>query len=92
MAHGEGEARVAGAVVFLAFLVLMLWVDYIQPVEFRSPVQPAILIPYLILFFGAILLMGLAMFRLSRPLWLVTVVTPILLLVSMGAAMRAGVG
>lgn len=82
----------AGAVVFIAFLVLMLWVDYIRPVEFRSPAQPAILIPYLVLFFGAILLMGLPMFGLSRPLWLVTVVTAVFLLVSMGAAMRAGAG
>ena len=49
-------------------------------------------VPYLVLFFGAILLMGLPMFRLDRRLWLVTVATTVLLLVSMGVAMRAGVG
>ena len=81
-----------GAVVFIAFLVLMLWVDYIRPVEFRSPALPIVLVSYLVLFFGAILLMGLPMFGLSRPLWLVTVATTVLLLVSMGIAMRAGVG
>ncbi len=49
-------------------------------------------LPYLALFFGAILLMGLPMFRLDRTLWLVTVVTTVLLLVAMGLAMRKGVG
>jgi hypothetical protein len=44
------------------------------------------------LFFGSILLMGLPMFRLDRRLWLVTVTTTVLLLGSMGIAMRMGVG
>lgn len=82
----------AGSVVFLAFLALMLVVDYLRPVEFRSPPRYAVLLPYLLLFFGAILLMGLPMFRLNRSLWLVTVATTVLLLGTMGAALRAGVG
>ena len=45
-----------------------------------------------ILFFGSILLMGLPMFRMDRRLWLVTVATTVLLLSSMGVAMRKGVG
>jgi hypothetical protein len=49
-------------------------------------------VPYLVLFFGAILLMGLPMFRMDLRLWLVTVATTILLLGSMGVAMYAGVG
>jgi hypothetical protein len=52
----------------------------------------SILVPYLLLFFGAILLMGLPMFRMDRRLWLVTVATTILLLGAMGAAMYVGVG
>jgi hypothetical protein len=51
-----------------------------------------ILVPYAVLFFGAILLMGLPMFRLNRQPWLVTVATTVLLLGSMGVAMRKGVG
>ncbi len=81
-----------GAAVYLAFVALMVAVDYVWPVEFRDPARPAILAPYLILFFGAILLMGLPMFRLDRRLWLVTVATSILLLGSMVFAMRKGVG
>jgi hypothetical protein len=81
-----------GPAVYLAFVAVQLVVDYIWPVEFRSPMRYSILVPYLVLFFGAILLMGLPMFRLNRRLWLVTVVTTVLLLGSMGLAMYAGVG
>jgi hypothetical protein len=87
-----GWRQWAGVVVFVAFLGFMLNVDYLRPVEFRSPPQYAILIPYLLLFFGAILLMGLPMYRLNRSLWLVTVATTVFLLAAMGAALRAHVG
>ncbi len=80
-----------GAAVFLAFLVLMVIVDYARPVEFRNPARYAILVPYLVLFFSSILLMGLPMFRLNRPLWLVTAATTAILLAAMGLAMRRGV-
>ncbi|HOZ38550.1 MAG TPA: hypothetical protein PLH64_07385 [Anaerolineaceae bacterium] len=81
-----------GLAVFLAFLALMIAAEYIWQVEFRSPARYEILAPYLILFFGSILLMGLPMFRMDRRLWLVTVATSILLLGSMLMAMRKGVG
>jgi hypothetical protein len=81
-----------GPAVYLAFIVILIVVDYAWPVEFRSPRRPAILVPYLVLFFGAILLMGLPTYRANRALWLVTLVTTLLLLLSMGIAMRRGVG
>jgi hypothetical protein len=88
---GAGWRQWLGPAVFLAFLALMVVVDYVRPVEFRSPLRYDIAAPYLVLFFGAILLMGLPMFRLSRPLWLVTVATTVLLIAAMGVAMRKGV-
>ena len=87
-----GWRHVVGPAVYLAFIVFMVAVEYIWPTEFRSPRHYGILVPYLLLFFGSILLMGLPMFRLDRSLWLVTVATTILLLGSMGIAMRKGVG
>jgi len=81
-----------GPAVFLAFIALMIGVDYLWQVEFRSPMRADILVPYLVLFFGSILLMGLPMFRMDRRLWLVTAATTVLLLVSMGMAMVHGVG
>jgi hypothetical protein len=82
----------AGPAVFLAFVLLMVVVDYAAPIEFRSPPRPVLLVPYLVLFFGAILLMGLPMFSLDRRLWFVTAATTALLLGSMGLAMLKGVG
>ena len=89
---GAGWLHWVGPAVFLVFIALMVVVDYAWPVEFRSPVRFDILVPYLVLFFGSILLMGMPMFRLNRQLWLVTVATTVLLLASMGIAMRKGVG
>ena len=89
---GAGWWYWAGPAVFLAFTVLMVVVDYARPVEFRSPVRHDILVPFLVLFFGAIMLMGFPMFRLNRQLWAVTVVSTVFLLGSMGIAMRMGVG
>ena len=88
---GAGWLHWVGPAVFLTFIAFMVVVDYAWPVEFRSPTRYGILAPYLVLFFGSILLMGLPMFRLNRPLWLVTVATTVLLLGAMGAAMRKGV-
>jgi hypothetical protein len=87
-----GWRQWVGPAVYLAFIALLVVVDYVWPVEFRSPMRYSILVPYLLLFFGAILLMGLPMFKMDRRLWLVTVATTVLLLGSMGAAMYAGVG
>jgi hypothetical protein len=87
-----GWLHLAGPAVYLAFIALLIVVDYIWPVEFRAPQRAAILAPYVTLFFGAILLMGLPMFRLNRRLWLITVATTALLLVSMAVAMYKGVG
>ncbi len=81
-----------GPAAFLAFIALMAVVDYAAPIEFRSPARPFILVPYLLLFFGSILLMGLPMFSLDRRLWFVTAATTALLLGSMTAARLGGVG
>ena len=79
-----------GPATFDAFVALMLVVDYLRPVEFRRPVRLPILVPYLVLFFGSVLLMGLPMFRVDRALWLVTAATTVVLLVTMARALRLG--
>lgn len=80
-----------GPALFDFFVFLMLAVDYVWPVEFRHPAKPAILVPYLLLFFGSILVMGASMLELNRGLWLVTVASATLL-GSMALAMREGTG
>jgi hypothetical protein len=77
-----------GPATFDAFVALMLVVDYVRPVPWRDPVVPAVLVPYLVLFFGSVLLMGLPMYALDRRLWLVTTGTSIALLSGMTLAIR----
>jgi len=89
---GTGWLHRIGPIVFLAFVAFMITVDYAWPVEFRSPMRASILVPYLVLFFGAIFLMGFPMFHMNRGLWLITVATTALLLGSMGIAMSKGMG
>lgn len=81
-----------GPGAFLVFIAFMIVVEDVLVIEFRSPMRYDILVPYLVLFFGSILLMGLPMFRMDRRLWLVTAATSVLLLGSMMVAMHAGVG
>ncbi len=57
-----------------------------------TPRRPETLIPYLILFFGSIVLMGAPMLRIDKRLWAVTAATSVLLLGSMVWALSIGVG
>jgi hypothetical protein len=63
---GAGWRQWIGSGVFLAFIALMVVVEHVWVVEFRSPMRYEILISYLLLFFGAILLMGLPIFHMDR--------------------------
>ena len=87
-----GWRHVIGPVVFDAFVLFMLVVEHVADVEWRDPVVPAVLVPYLVLFFGSIVLMGAPMFRIDRRRWLVTAVTASLLIAAMLYATAMGVG
>jgi hypothetical protein len=89
---GAGWLHMSGPATFIAFAALALAVDYVRPVEFRDPFLPAVLVPYLVLFFGSIFLMGVPMYRIDKRRWFVTVTTTVLLIGAMLLAMQAGVG
>jgi len=82
----------AGPVVFDLFVAFHVLVESVFQIEWRDPVRPEILAPYLALFLGSIFLMGVPMFRINRRRWAVTVVTTIVLLAAMGYATAMGVG
>ncbi|MDH4140134.1 MAG: hypothetical protein OEV43_06130 [Coriobacteriia bacterium] len=82
----------SGPIVFDTFVVMWLVVERFAKIQWRDPVVPSIQIPYLVLFFGSIVLMGLPMFHIDRRRWLLTVLTTTALLASMLYAMSQGVG
>jgi hypothetical protein len=84
--------ELAGPIAFDAFVALALVVDYGLGVEFRDPRLPAVLVPYLGLFFGSIILMGMPMLRVDRRLWACTAASATLLIVAMLYAMSHGAG
>lgn len=90
--RGTDRRFLVGPAVFDAFVLMQLVVEYWLEVEFRSPAMPAVLVPYITLFFGSIILMGAPMLRINRRLWLVTVATTAVLLAAMLFAMSRGVG
>ena len=89
---GSGWWLVAGTVVYGLFVVFMLVVEDWLALEFRAPRRPEILIPYLVLFFGSVVVMGAPMLRIDRRLWAVKAATSVLLLGSMVCALSIGVG
>jgi len=88
---GSGWLFYAGPVCFIAFVAAEFTVDYVLDLEFRSPRRPEFLIPFLVLFFGSIVLMGAPMLRISPRRWAVTAATALVLLGAMGYAMVEGV-
>ena len=80
------------AVVHIAFIVLMIVVDYVSPLSSGRLHATVFLPPTSCCSSVSILLMGIPMFRLNRGLWMVTVANTVLLLSSMLVAMRKGVG
>ncbi|MCX6373900.1 MAG: hypothetical protein NTX16_12655 [Actinobacteria bacterium] len=87
-----GWLQYLGPLAFDAFVALMLVVDYALALEFRDPQRPAILAPYLLLFFGSVTLMGLPMYTISRSRWALTAATSALLLTAMAYALARNVG
>jgi hypothetical protein len=88
----SGPLLVAGPLVFVLFVAFHVLVEYVLRISWRQPVLVEVQLPYLMLFFGSILLMGLPMFWIDRRRWLVTVLTTALLLAAMVYALAMGVG
>ena len=88
---GSGWLFYVGPVCFMLFVAAEFSLDYLWNLEFRSPRRPEILIPYLVVFFASIVLMGAPMFRINRRRWAVTATTALILVGAMIFAMAQGV-
>ncbi|MFO7684074.1 MAG: hypothetical protein R6X34_28920 [Chloroflexota bacterium] len=58
-----------GGFLFLVFALFGYWVDYVAQIEFRSPLRPSVLIPYVVLYLATVMFYWWPLGLLSRPLW-----------------------
>ncbi len=58
-----------GGFLFLVFALFGYWVDYVAKIEFRSPLRPSVLIPYVVLYLATVMFYWWPLGLLSRPLW-----------------------
>jgi len=63
---------------YAGWALFALMVDYVWKVEFRNPVNPWILVPFLVLFYGSIVGMGLNFWRIHFFFWIITACTSVL--------------
>lgn len=60
-----------GGFLFLVFALFGYWVDYVARIEFRNPIRPSVLVPYVVLYLATVMFYWWPLGLLSRPLWFV---------------------
>lgn len=58
-----------GGFLFLVFAIYGYYVDYVAQIQFRSPFQAAVGIPYVLLYLGTLMFFWWPLWPLSRLLW-----------------------
>jgi len=66
---GKSWAFWLGGFLFLVYALFGYWVDYVAQIEFRSPLRPSILVPYVVLYLATVMFYWWPLGLLSRPLW-----------------------
>lgn len=59
-----------GGFLFVIFAAYGYWIDYIQQVQWRDPLQLSVLFPYVFLYLATIMFYWWPLGRLSRPHWI----------------------
>lgn len=60
-----------GGFLFLIFAIFGYWVEYVKKINWRTPIQWPIFIPYIILYLVTIMFYWWSLALLYRPLWYV---------------------
>jgi hypothetical protein len=59
-----------GGLLFLVYAAYGYWIDYVKGIQWRSPLQVSIMIPYVLLYLGTVMFYWWPLGLLSRPLWI----------------------
>ena len=60
-----------GGFLFLVYAVFGYWIDYVAQIQFRSPIRPSVMVPYVVLYLATVTFYWWPLGLLSRPMWLV---------------------
>lgn len=60
-----------GGVLFVLFAVFGFWVEYVQQIPWRDPINLTIFVPYVFLYLATVMFYWWPIGMLSRPLWFV---------------------
>jgi hypothetical protein len=60
-----------GGFLFLIYAAYGYWIDYVKGTQWRNPIRPSILIPYVTLYLATVMFYWWPLGLLSRPLWYV---------------------
>jgi hypothetical protein len=59
----------AGGFLFIVFAAFGYWVDYVARIPFRSPLDPALAVPYIALYLATVMFYWWPLGELSRAVW-----------------------
>jgi len=60
-----------GGFLFLVYAVFGYWIDYVKQFNWRKPLRPGIMLPYVFLYLASIMFYWWPLGLLSHPLWFV---------------------
>jgi len=59
-----------GGFLFIVYAAFGYWIDYVRGIQWRNPLRPSILVPYVLLYLGTVMFYWWPLGALSRPLWI----------------------
>ena len=58
-----------GGFLFVLYAAFGYWVDYVVKIQWRNPLRPSIMVPYVFLYLSTVMFYWWPLGILSRPLW-----------------------
>ena len=59
-----------GGFLFLIYAAFGYWIDFVRGVQWRNPLRPSIMVPYVSLYLATVMFYWWPLYRLSVPLWI----------------------
>ena len=60
-----------GGFLFLIYAIYGYRIDYVKKIQWRNPLRPSIMVPYVFLYLATVMFYWWPLGMLSRPLWII---------------------